>query len=137
MAAVRTWATLSRLFSVRGALGAVYNVPMQGRGALSDVAIEYPLGDGECQTCGKTGLLLARITSRKLRGEVCVCGECFENYRRGDPEVGRLVIARLRHPGTGRNWRTPPLRKLADVLVRPRRNSGRPASQHRSFRLTR
>jgi len=64
-------------------------------GAVSDEAIEYPSGDGECELCGKKGLL-ARIASRTFHSQVRICDECLDEYRRGDPEVAKMVISRLR-----------------------------------------
>lgn len=66
-----------------------------GSGAVPDEAIEYPSGDGECETCGKKGLL-ARITSRTFHSQVRVCDECLDEYRRGDTESAKMVISRLR-----------------------------------------
>lgn len=66
-----------------------------GSGAVPDEAIEYPSGDGECETCGKKGLL-ARITSRTSHSHVRVCDECLDEYRRGDTESAKMVISRLR-----------------------------------------
>jgi len=64
-------------------------------GAVTDAVVEYPSGDGECETCGKKSLL-ARITSRAFHSEVRVCDECLDNYRRGDTEVAKMVMGRLR-----------------------------------------
>jgi hypothetical protein len=68
---------------------------VSGSGTVPDAAIEYPSGDGECETCGKKGLL-ARITSRTFHSQVRVCDECLDEYRRGDTEVAKMVISRLR-----------------------------------------
>ncbi len=68
---------------------------MAGSEAVSDEAVEYPSGDGECETCGKKSLL-ARITSRAFHSEVRVCDECLDDYRRGDTEVAKMVMGRLR-----------------------------------------
>lgn len=62
---------------------------------VPDETVEYPFADGECETCGKKGLL-ARITSRTLGTHVRVCDECLDEYRRGDTEVAKMVMLRLR-----------------------------------------
>ena len=63
--------------------------------AAAGEAVEYPAGNGECETCGKKGLL-ARITSRMFHTDVRVCDECLDDYRRGDTEVAKMVMGRLR-----------------------------------------
>ena len=63
--------------------------------AVADETVESPAGDGECETCGKKSLL-ARITSRAFHSEVRICDECLDDYRRGDPEVAKMVMGRLR-----------------------------------------
>ena len=68
---------------------------MAGSEFGSDAVVEYPAGDGECETCGKKGLL-ARIASRTFHSEVRVCDECLDDYRRGDAEVAKMVMSRLR-----------------------------------------
>jgi hypothetical protein len=62
---------------------------------IPDESVEYPFGDGVCEACGKKGLL-ARISSRTFGTQVRVCDECLDNYRRGDPEVAKMVMLRLR-----------------------------------------
>jgi len=72
-----------------------YNRRVTDSVTLPDQDVEYPSGDGECETCGKRSLL-ARITSRTFHSEVRVCDECLDDYRRGDPEVAKMVMGRLR-----------------------------------------
>lgn len=71
-----------------------YNLAVAEKG-VADAEVEFPSGNGECQTCGKKGIL-GRIRSRSLGAQVEVCDECLDDYRRGDPEVAKLVMGRLR-----------------------------------------
>jgi hypothetical protein len=60
-----------------------------------DETVDYPFATGECETCGKKGLL-ARISSRAVSTHVRVCDECLDDYRRGDTEVAKMVMLRMR-----------------------------------------
>jgi hypothetical protein len=72
-----------------------YNCPVADDGVVSAEDIEYPSGDGECEACGKKGLL-ARITSRTSHRHVRICDECLGDYRRGNSDIAAMVISRLR-----------------------------------------
>jgi hypothetical protein len=63
--------------------------------AVPGEQVDEAAEEGECQSCGKRGLL-ARISSRLHSGQVTICEECLDGYRHGNLEVARVVVGRLR-----------------------------------------
>jgi len=72
-----------------------YNSTMAEGTVVPGEQIEPAAEDGQCECCGKPGLL-ARISSRLLSGHATVCDECLDDYRHGNVEVAKAVVARFR-----------------------------------------